>query len=744
MHHLTKSTMLTDRPPTLDDQVDSAQMRGDPARLAALASTQLLDSEVEETFDRLTRLAVRLVDVPAAFISLVDRDRDFYKSACGFGEPLASARELSGPTFCHFTIQSTQPLVIPDTVADPRYRDVPTVKSLGVAAYVGIPLVIDGQVIGAFCAIDVIPRQWTDRDISTLSDLAAIALREIEYRAAGKRSDAARDEAKGALARMGELFRQAPAFIAVVRGPDHVFEVANEEYLTLVGRRDILGKTVLDALPELRDQGFIPLLDEVLNTGKPFVGNELPVQLRRTESGAPESRFVNFVYQRIDNVDGTHLGVFVHGVDVTEQVLARRLAESLNHQLQDQAAELEVQTEEIHATMDELQVTTEELNERTEAAELARNAAERALADLAAAEARYRTLTEAVPVQVWTARPDGMLDFVSVQAATYFDVSAEEAIGTGWTNFVHPDDLPSAGARWLASLQNGTPYQAEFRLREGKTGEYRWHLARALPHRGADGAITGWTGSNTDVEGERRARADAEAANRAKSEFLAVMSHELRTPLNAIGGYAQLLENEVRGPVTETQRIDLERIQRSQRHLLSLINGILDYAKVGAGMMRYAVEAVSLDEILATCESLTMPQMRAKHLSFEFAKKTCLIAQADRGKVQQIVLNLVSNAVKFTEPGGHITASCVARDGTVALSVTDTGRGIPADQVDRVFEPFVQVDAKLNRDQPGTGLGLAISRDLARGMGGEITATSEVGVGSTFVLSLPDRVDVAS
>jgi GAF domain-containing protein len=156
----------------------------DPARLAAVRATGLLDSETEEAFDRLTRLAVRLVHVPAAFISLVDEHRDFYKSACGFGEPLASARELTGPTFCHFAVQSAAPLVIPDTAADPVYREVPTVRSLGVAAYVGIPLVVHGQVIGSFCGIDMKPRAWTADDVETLTELAASAQREIELRAA--------------------------------------------------------------------------------------------------------------------------------------------------------------------------------------------------------------------------------------------------------------------------------------------------------------------------------------------------------------------------------------------------------------------------------------------------------------------------------------------------------------------------------------------------------------------------------
>jgi signal transduction histidine kinase len=159
-------------------------VRQDPARLAAVHATGLVDSEVEEVFDRLTRLGVRLLKIPAAFISLVDANRDFYKSACGFGEPLASTRELAGLTFCHFTVQGDTPLVIRDTAAHPVYRQVPTVKTLGVAAYVGVPLVIGGQSIGALCAIDVKPRDWSADEIETLVELAASAQREIELRGA--------------------------------------------------------------------------------------------------------------------------------------------------------------------------------------------------------------------------------------------------------------------------------------------------------------------------------------------------------------------------------------------------------------------------------------------------------------------------------------------------------------------------------------------------------------------------------
>ena len=239
-------------------------------------------------------------------------------------------------------------------------------------------------------------------------------------------------------------------------------------------------------------------------------------------------------------------------------------------------------------------------------------------------------------------------------------------------------------------------------------------------------------------DAERAARAEAEKANRAKSEFLAVMSHELRTPLNAIGGYAELIEMGIRGPVTDAQREDLARIQKSQRHLLGLINGVLNYARVEGGHLQYEVADVPVDEVLATAEALIAPQVRGKSLTLRFdGCSPDIRARADREKVQQIVLNLLSNAVKFTEPGGTITMGCEQARADVLISVADTGHGIGPEQSERVFQPFVQVDARLARTQEGVGLGLAISRDLAHGMGGDLTLASELGRGSTFILRLP-------
>ncbi|MES2523448.1 MAG: GAF domain-containing protein [Gemmatimonadota bacterium] len=237
------------------------------------------------------------------------------------------------------------------------------------------------------------------------------------------------------------------------------------------------------------------------------------------------------------------------------------------------------------------------------------------------------------------------------------------------------------------------------------------------------------------------AREAAEAANQVKAEFLTVMSHELRTPLNAIGGYAELIELGIRGPVTPEQRTDLGRIQRSQRHLLGMINEVLNYARVESGMVRYDIRSVPVSETFDSVEPLVIPQARTKGLMLQFdACQGDLNVRADVDKLQQILVNLLSNAIKFTETGGTVSVSCATLpddSGTVEITVSDTGIGIAPDQLLRVFEPFVQLGRARYAPGEGAGLGLAISRDLARAMGGELRGESTPGRGSRFTLTLP-------
>jgi PAS domain S-box-containing protein len=237
----------------------------------------------------------------------------------------------------------------------------------------------------------------------------------------------------------------------------------------------------------------------------------------------------------------------------------------------------------------------------------------------------------------------------------------------------------------------------------------------------------------------------AEEASRAKSDFLATMSHELRTPLNAIAGYTQLLSLGIRGPVTPEQQEDLDRILRSQAHLTVLINEVLSYARLESGAVAYDIGPTSVAEAIEGATLQVEPQRTAKRITLDVrlaqaTDEAGVRVLADRDKLQQILINLLSNAVKFTPEGGRITIDLDPEpnaDGRVAIRVSDTGIGIPADKLEAVFQPFVQVGRSLSSPGEGTGLGLAISRDLARGMGGDLTAESTPGEGSVFTISLP-------
>lgn len=239
------------------------------------------------------------------------------------------------------------------------------------------------------------------------------------------------------------------------------------------------------------------------------------------------------------------------------------------------------------------------------------------------------------------------------------------------------------------------------------------------------------------AELERR-RVEADSASRAKTDFLATMSHELLTPLNAIGGYASLLSMGLRGPLTSEQRADVDRIRGSQLQLLGLINDLLNFTRIESGHVAFSVGDVVLSDVVREVAETMSPQVSARRLVEDrIGCSDAVVARADRSKVEQILLNLLSNAVKYTPPGGHLTWSCSAADEHVRLTIRDTGQGIPADRLEDIFEPFVQVGRGFARPGEGAGLGLAISRDLARAMGGDLTVESAPNEGSAFTLDLP-------
>ena len=509
-------------------------------------------------------------------------------------------------------------------------------------------------------------------------------------------------EAKQAEELLLAVFAQAPAFLAILRGEDHRYEYVNNEYQRLVGRTDLISLTVDEAFPELRAQGFVELLDEVYRSRKSLHHRETPIVIETTNAEISQRLFVDVIFQPLIGGSGEADGIIVFGSDVTTPVESRREIEKLLLQ------------------------------------------SERALLEAERSELRYRFLANSIPVHVWTATVDGLLDFVSERTAQYLGLPGYQLLRSSWVDALHPDDAERAEATWRASVQTGAEYEIEFRLWSAEHAEFRWHLVRATAQRDREGAIIRWFGSNTDIHDRKNLESDlkrltreAQEANRSKSDFLSAMSHELRTPLNAIGGYAQLLELGVRGALSEEQKVDLRRIQRSKAHLDGLVSGVLDFAKMGTGKIALTSIEIDVLSMLGSVVDMVRPQLAERGLTlapWEVPEGTSIIGDEDR--VRQILLNIVANAVKFTPAGGVISFAVSSSESEVVIGITDTGIGIAEDELDRMFEPFVQAKSPLHVAGIGVGLGLAISMQLARAMDGEIKVVSSPGNGSTFSVHL--------
>ena len=376
-----------------------------------------------------------------------------------------------------------------------------------------------------------------------------------------------------------------------------------------------------------------------------------------------------------------------------------------------------------------------------EAAESGRNellARERGARSAAEESERYyRFLAEAIPQQIWTATPDGALDYLNRQVIEYFARDADKLMGSGWQQVVHPDDLPEALERWAHSLATGETYDVEFRLRRASDGEYRWHLGRALPMRDAAGRIVRWFGTNTDIDDQKRLYRIAQEANRAKDEFLATLSHELRTPLTSIMGWAEMLSL---GMLDETgRRHAVDVIEKSARAQAQLIADLLDVSRISAGRLRLDVRPTDLRSVIVAAADVVRPAADARsiRLDLKFDPKVGRVS-GDPDRLQQVVWNLLSNAVKFTPEGGRVSVRTAVAGHQAEVAVTDTGPGIKPEFLPHVFDRFRQAENHMTRAHGGLGIGLSIVRHLVELHGGTVRAESEgEGRGATFRVRLP-------
>lgn len=508
------------------------------------------------------------------------------------------------------------------------------------------------------------------------------------------------------------IFEQAPGFTVILRGPEHVFELANTAYLDLVGERELIGRTVGEALPELAGQGFLELLDQVYASGRAHVGRNARVELRTRADGPLQERFVDFVFQPVRQPDGQVHGIFVQGHDLSAQVAAQRRADT--------------------------------------------------------SQRRFETLAHTLPLHVWTARPDGRVEWCNDQVLDYLGFSLEQARATDWMDIVHPDDREPTQAAWDRCVAESQPYLNEFRLRR-HDGEYRWHLSRATPVRDAEGRTTQWVGSNTDIHDQKASAAlqadlnnvlarrveertaelvRTQEALRHSQQLEAIgsltggIAHEFNNLLQVIGGNLQLLTQESRPGPAHGDRLAraLAAVQRGA----DLSRQLLAYGR----RQPLQPEVVCLKVLLHGLDDLLR-----KTLGGGVEVRTVVDAGlwptlVDTANLETALLNLALNARDAMDGHGRLTIEAsnaglddrytqdhpdLAPGDYVLIAVSDTGHGMSAEVQSRAFEPFFTTKPR----SKGSGLGLSMVFGFAKQSGGHVRLYSEPGHGTTIRLYLP-------
>ena len=491
------------------------------------------------------------------------------------------------------------------------------------------------------------------------------------------------------------LFEQAPGFMAMLEGPQHTFTLANAACDRFVGHRRLIGRTVAEAIPEMIGQGFIETLDGVLASGEPHVGQRVPMLLVPGAGVAPELRHVDIVYQPVRDAAGRIGGVFVQGHDVTEHVEAMRMIDEQSRGF-----------DGLLSSIDDFVFTFDRSN-------------------------RFLYANK------------GLLDLLGL--------GLDEIVGKTFFELPYPAPLAK-----LLDEQIGQVFESHARVRgetffESPGGHRGWYEYVFSPVFGADGGLATVAGVSRDITSrvgqeqrlaalhvsERAARASAEAAGRAKDDFLATLSHELRTPLNAILGWSELLRS---GRISSEQTGEAaERITRNARAQAKLIADLLDVNGIASGKVRLAIERVPLARLVVAALDAVRPDALARKVALKSASSDeAVLVDCDPGRLQQVLWNLLSNAVKFTPAGGAVSVDIGADATTATITVADTGVGLASEFLPRLFERFSQADSSSTRRYGGLGLGLAICKSLVELHGGRIEARSDgVDRGATFVVRLP-------
>ncbi|MFO0610762.1 MAG: GAF domain-containing protein [Polyangiales bacterium] len=562
-----------------------------------------------------------------------------------------------------------------DVLHDPRVSDHAWARREGMVAFAGYPLCIEGRLLGVVAAFAREPLGQEALDLlASTADLIALGIDRTRGEEARRRAEA---EAAVERARLLRVFEQAPAAIAITRGPEHVTETVNAAYRQLIGAREVLGRRVGKAFPEPELQGFVALLDRVYATGEPVVGREVPA--RYDHDGEKVEGFFNFVYQPLTDAGGAVQGIMTFAVNVTDLVHARqRVTES---------------------------------------------------------EEQLRALVENLPELAWSARADGHIDYYNRRWYDYTGTTFEEMQGWGWERVHDPSLLPRVVELWRRSLETGEPFEMEFPLR-GVDGEFRWFLTRVLPMRGPDGRVVRWFGTNTNIQALKRAEAEREqliaalaASNAELDQFAYVASHDLKAPLRAIASLSSWIEEDLADHLTGETRANFDLLRGRVQRLERLIDGILSYSR--AGRVREKVERVEVAALVGEAIDLLAPTPPA---AVRVVGELPAV-MAERVAVQQVFMNLIANALKHGGPAVHVEVSARDAGARWEFSVADDGPGIEAQFHDRIWGIF-QTLAPRDRVE-STGVGLSIVKKVVETRGGRVSVQSAPGKGSTFSFTWP-------
>jgi PAS domain S-box-containing protein len=654
-------------------------------RLAALRGYGIPDSLPESEYDDITRLAARICDVPVVAISLVDGDRQWFKSSIGLDMSEIS-RDVS---FCAHAMLGQGVMLVPDAARDPRFADNPLV--LGgprIRFYAGTPLVTsDRQPLGALCVIDIVPRELSPVQFEALEALGRQVMAQLELRrtlaeqtALNRRLADSESESR----RLSLIARQS-AHAIVITGLDGRILWANQAFAGMTGydEAEYLGRKPGSLLqgPD-SDPAVVAMMREHLRFGK-NIHCEI---INYRKNGAPY--WLQLEIQPFCDETGDQIGFMSIQLDVTR----RKLAECAVRE----------------------------------------------------SEARFRGLAASSPIGIFQTDPVGCCVYTNERWREIYGLNAEQSLGAGWVQSLHPEDCAGVFESWRAASRHGREYEHRFRLLRADGSGRHVHL-RARPVTDDAGKVTGYVGSVADITAAKEAEAALQAAcdaalaaSRAKGDFLAMISHEIRTPMNGILGFAQMLQGT---PLTPQQTRFAGIIRDSGEDLLTIINDVLDTSKIEAGHVELEQRAFDLRVVVENVLELLSPRARERHLALTLDCPDDLDTHVvgDRVRVRQIILNLAGNALKFTETGEVRILLSRLPDGSLRLAVRDTGDGIPTEKQAALFEKFSQVDSSPSRRHGGTGLVLAICRQIVGLMGGSIGLLSPPGGGAEFWFTLPPR-----